>query len=114
MFNRIKELAKNKQMSVKDLALELGYSINYFYSIKNGTILPSDKLIELADYFGVSTDFLLGRIATQDFPILKEKLDLENLFQTNSFILTYKGKQLTENERKKLLAILNILLIENE
>lgn len=33
---------------------------------------PSSKLIALADYFGVSTDYLLGRVETPDSFVIKE------------------------------------------
>lgn len=59
-FERIQELAKKKDKNLKEISLELGYSKNYLYTLK--TKEPAaDKLRVLADYFNVSTDYLLGR-----------------------------------------------------
>lgn len=57
---RIRELANSKGLSLPNLEAELGFG--------NGTILKwdksmpnTDKLSKVADYFGVSIDYLLGR-----------------------------------------------------
>lgn len=60
ILERIQELAKKRDITLKELSLELGFSKNYLYSLK--TQAPSaDKLSKIADYFRVSTDYLLGR-----------------------------------------------------
>lgn len=59
-FDRIKELADKQKISLNILEEKLGYSTNYLYSLKKGNP-KSDRLQEIADYFGVSTDYLLGR-----------------------------------------------------
>lgn len=61
VFERIKELAKKHSKTMKQVTLDLGYSQNYFYSLKSGKQPSADKLVEIADYFGVSADYLLGR-----------------------------------------------------
>ena len=59
-LEKIKELAKSRGISLAKLEESLGYSTNYFYTLK--TKAPnSDRLQEIADYFDVSTDYLLGR-----------------------------------------------------
>ncbi|MGT2743671.1 helix-turn-helix domain-containing protein [Streptococcus plurextorum] len=59
-FDRIKELADKQAISLNVLEERLGYSTNYLYSLKRGNP-KSDRLQEIADYFNVSTDYLLGR-----------------------------------------------------
>jgi len=61
LFERIKLLSKERGKNVKDVALELGYGENYFYSFNSGKKPSSEKLEAIADYFNVSTDYLLGR-----------------------------------------------------
>lgn len=61
VFERIKNLAKNHSKTMKQVTLDLNYSENYFYTLKNGKQPSAEKLNEIADYFGVSVDYLLGR-----------------------------------------------------
>jgi len=60
MVDRIKILCGTKYMSLNKLGLDLGFSkgaISYW-----DTNLPSvDKVQKVADYFGVSLDYLTGR-----------------------------------------------------
>ena len=59
-FEKIKELCQKRGISLQKVAEDLSYSINYFYTLKEKTP-KSDRLQEIADYFNVSTDYLLGR-----------------------------------------------------
>lgn len=60
LFEKIKNLAKSKGISLNKVEEDLGFSQNYLYALK--TKKPTaDKLELLADYFGVTTDYLLGR-----------------------------------------------------
>ncbi|HEM5088408.1 TPA: helix-turn-helix transcriptional regulator [Streptococcus suis] len=59
-FERIKELAKKRGLSINSLEEKMGYSRNTIYALKRNKP-GSEKLQEIADYFNVSTDYLLGR-----------------------------------------------------
>ena len=60
MLSEIKELCKKRGMSVNELEAEIGLGINTIYKWDKAS--PSaDKLQRVADYFGVSLDFLTGR-----------------------------------------------------
>ena len=60
IYERIKQLAYKKGVSIKQLERDLGFAEN---SVKkwNVSMPNSASLIKLADYFGVSVDYLLGR-----------------------------------------------------
>ncbi|AXJ12467.1 helix-turn-helix domain-containing protein [Streptococcus pluranimalium] len=59
-FERIKTLAKSRGYSISKLEENLGLSKNAIYAIKRNQ--PSaERLQEIANYFNVSTDYLLGR-----------------------------------------------------
>jgi transcriptional regulator with XRE-family HTH domain len=61
-MNRIKELREKKKIGQKVLASDLGVSQPTVCAWENGTKVPSSKsTAKLADYFGVSMDYLLGR-----------------------------------------------------
>lgn len=101
MFERIKLLAKKRDSNLKSIAVELGYGENYFYSIKSGKSPSSEKLQEIADYFGVSTDYLLGR--TDNPNPIQERVpdDLDRMLDN---AMTFGGKPLTEIDRAAIRA----------
>ncbi|WP_063697021.1 helix-turn-helix domain-containing protein [Pediococcus inopinatus] len=73
LFERIKFLANKQGKSINDVESELNYSQNTLYRLKR-TNPSAKKLEELADYFDVSTDYLLGRTDTP-YPAKHSKLD---------------------------------------
>ena len=61
-MNRIRELRKQKGVSQKELSIELSLSQPTVCAWEKGVKEPSNKSAsKLADYFGVSMDYLLGR-----------------------------------------------------
>lgn len=101
--DRIRELANKKGMSLPALEAELGFG--------NGTIVKwdkaspnSEKLTKVADYFHVTTDYLLGR---------------EDYFRHNSSdpdenftILSRNAKKLSPEQREKLLNMAKLMFQE--
>ncbi len=79
---RIKKLRESKGLTQKELANQLGLTDGAigFYEVGKRNP-PLDTLNKLADFFGVSIDYLLGRT------------DIENL---------YKDKELIEKQRKEM------------
>ena len=61
VFERIKKLTAERSKTMKQVTSDLGYSENYFYSLKSGKQPTAERLNEIADYFNVSVDYLLGR-----------------------------------------------------
>lgn len=60
VFDRIKYLANKKGMSLSEVAIELGFSPGLFYQWKRAKP-KAENLGAVANYFGVSIDYLLGR-----------------------------------------------------
>lgn len=59
---RLKELRKEKKLLQKDMADMLGLTDRHYQRMEYGKVnVPSLTLCFLADYFGVTTDYLLGR-----------------------------------------------------
>ena len=57
---RIKEIAKSKGIQLKDMLYEIGVGTNTMQNMK--TSMPkTDTIAKIADYMGVSVDYLLGR-----------------------------------------------------
>lgn len=59
---RLRLLRKERRMRQVDVAELLGITQAHYQRIEKGKInIPTLTLCTLADYFGVSTDYLLGR-----------------------------------------------------
>ncbi|MCL2461370.1 MAG: helix-turn-helix domain-containing protein [Defluviitaleaceae bacterium] len=63
LSERLKECRKNKGVTQKTVAEFLGINATSYQKYELSLREPNiDTLIKLADYFDVSTDYLLGRI----------------------------------------------------
>lgn len=61
MYTRVKELREQRGLSQLSLGLRVGCSQNTISKIEKGEIDPrAGVLLEMARYFGVSVDYLLG------------------------------------------------------
>lgn len=59
---RLQELRKENKMTQKSMAEFLEIKVRSYQSYEGGDRRPDyEKLVALADYFGVTTDYLLGR-----------------------------------------------------
>lgn len=72
VFEIVKELCNERKISINDLEKSLGYSKNTLYRLKTQTP-GSDKIQAIADYFDVSTDYLLGRTDKKRYYDLTER-----------------------------------------
>ena len=84
VFDRIKRLADKQGKSIVDVEADLGFSKNYLYKWKK-SVPSSDKLAKVADYFNVSTDYLLGRDTKET-----KTADLAD----EDTVFTYDGRQI--------------------
>ncbi|HCA4813189.1 helix-turn-helix transcriptional regulator, partial [Enterococcus faecium] len=95
-FERIKELAKKQGKSLNKVEEDLGYGKNVLYRLKNSN--PStERLQEIADYFDVSVDYLLGR-EEKETP---KHVDLSE----NDTVFSFDGKEISKETMRKAIAI---------
>ncbi|CYU46724.1 TPA: helix-turn-helix transcriptional regulator [Streptococcus suis] len=113
-FEKIKELADSHGISINKLEERLGYSRNTIYNLK--TKKPNaERIAEIADYFNVSTDYLLGRtdnprIASDEpekFYFEGKEVDVERLAGT---AMRFNGKPLSDEDKKAIQNIIEIYL----
>lgn len=99
LFERIKKLAKKRDVSLQEVSEALGKSTNYLYTLKKKN--PTTETIKaLADYFHVSVDYLLGR---EDEKSAQDQKDLKKFLDDNlNYGMTYDGQNLTDEERERL------------
>ena len=98
-------MARKKGLSLNQVEEKLGYSKNTLYSLKRQKV-SSERLQEIADYFNVSTDYLLGRtdnpkIATDGDA--SAPLDLRDIAAQS---MLFDGKPLTEEDIDFITAVL--------
>lgn len=105
-LEKIKELAKSRGISLVKLEEELGYSANYFYTLKKKAP-NSERLQQIADYFNVSTDYLLGRTdnpAIAGDSHVNEPDDIDKIIDRAMF---FDGMPLTDDDRRALRGIIS-------
>ena len=80
LYDRIFSVAKEKGIQQKDFAEYLGVKPSVISGWKSGRLRPSVEYIsKLADYFGVSTDYLLGKTDDRNYQELVIPQDLDNV-----------------------------------
>jgi transcriptional regulator with XRE-family HTH domain len=89
IVEKVKELAKQQGLSVYQVEACLGFGHNTIYQWNHRQ--PSIYRVQkVADFFGVSVDYLLGR-STEP----KQRVDLT---ENEDVIFTYQGKKLSEKQ----------------
>ena len=111
-YEKIKELADKHGISLMKLEEDLGYSRNTLYKLKSQKP-HAERISEIADYFNVSTDYLLGRtdnpaiagdtVTTPDGRIV----DLSNLRER---VVLFDGKPLSDGDVDKIAQIIKLSL----
>ncbi|EPA0913631.1 helix-turn-helix domain-containing protein [Enterococcus hirae] len=103
-YEIIKELAKSKKISISELERVLGVSNGFL--VKWKTRKPNPIVLEeIADYFNVSVDYLLGR-EKKETP---KHVDLSE----DDTIFSFDGKEISKETMRKAIAIAKALE-ENE
>jgi len=74
-MNRLKELRVARKMNMRELAAHLNMPYTTYVNYEKGAREPnSETLIMLANFFGVSVDYLLGRSDEPFDPMLSEQI----------------------------------------
>ena len=96
-YEKIKELADKRGISLTKLEEDLGYSRNTLYKLKSQKP-NAERISEIADYFNVSTDYLLGRTDNPNIATngdASAPLDLRDIAAQS---MLFDGKPLTEED----------------
>ena len=105
LLDRIKLLAATHQMTMAELERKLDFSTGSLR--KWGRSMPSgDKIEKVADYFNVSTDYLLGRTNNPNIANngdASAPLDLRDIAAQS---MLFDGKPLTEEDIDFITAVL--------
>lgn len=104
-YEKIKELADKRGISLTKLEEDLGYSRNTLYKLKSQKP-NAERIAEIADYFNVSTDYLLGRTDNPKITTggdASAPLDLRDIAAQS---MLFDGKPLTEEDIDFITAVL--------
>lgn len=102
---RLKELRKKKHITQEQLAAIIGVERSSVgkYEGKSNIIPSTDVLNSLADYFGVSIDYLLGRDTAEQEPV-----------DDFTYALYNETKELTEEDKQQLINMARFLKAQKE
>jgi transcriptional regulator with XRE-family HTH domain len=107
IYERIQKLTNTKGITLRDVANDLGFSKNYLYTLRTNE--PSAKNLKLlADYFEVSVDYLLGRESAVEEKIRRAEI------KDDEVILSFDGKEITDNDRRVLNELIEAYLRSQE
>lgn len=103
-FEKIKELAKKRGKALGQVEEDLGYGRNTLYKIKNSTP-NAERIAEIANYFNVSTDYLLGR--TDNPAIVGGGSEPDDIDKIIDHAMLFDGKPLTDEDRRAIRGIIS-------
>lgn len=118
IYERVQYLAKNQGLSVRELGNKLNIGPTTLYKWKKQTP-KSDILIKVADYFGVSTDYLLGRSDDKYDLSPQEKIDIgieaEKMMKglNDEGSINFYGEPMSQEDKEATLSALNLLMTIN-
>jgi len=92
MFSeKLKNLMSINRTKVPELASHLGVSPKTVYAYLSSGRMPSvEKLAGIADYFGVTVDYLLDRVKTPTWNMREDEWELLQKYK----VLTQKKKEI--------------------
>lgn len=116
--DRIKELANQRKVSVAELERALGFG-NGSISKWNKQSPSTEKLKQVADYFQVSLDYLVGRSDDKYDLSPQEKIDIgveaEKMIKglNDEGSINFYGEPMSEEDKEATLSALNLLMTIN-
>lgn len=111
---RLKELRQEKNLKQSELADIFGISTSAVGSYERCERQPTFELLrQYADFFSVSTDWILcrsdERLTVEQYSSL-DSFDLQELFEKNR--ITLSGSELTPDDKRRVIDIAVVLLFD--
>jgi transcriptional regulator with XRE-family HTH domain len=102
---RLKDLRTQKKITQQELGDVIHVSKVSISGYENNNRFPdTNTLGEIADYFGVTVDYLLGR-DVPNWATQEDIIDLEEMLNSN-VNMAYGGENLTEEEKQRVKDVL--------
>lgn len=109
IINRLEELRKKRNVKVADIIEAIDISQPYYYDIEKGKKrLNEDLLNKFADFYKVSTDYILGRKIDSNEEIEYKVRELANLLDITDIntLIDIKNDNYTIQNLYELLKVL--------
>lgn len=112
IYQRIKDVASEKNLTVKDIEKALNFSNGSLRKWVNNA--NSERLIQVANYLDVSTDYLLGRTEKKHYYDLTKKdekdvgVQVERILNDMTGDVSFYGEPMTKEDKEKLRASLEV------
>ena len=109
-MNRIKQLRNEKNINQDVLAKLLGLEIAGISKLETGRVpLKDEYIVKLSEYFGVSTDYLLGKSDIRNPEIEEDPLGLAKIgFSMKDY------NPPTDKQREQLAELIKVVLKDNK
>lgn len=112
IYQRIKDVASEKNITVKDIEKALNFSNGSLRKWVNNA--NSERLIQVANYLDVSTDYLLGRTEKKHYYDLTKKdekdvgVQVERILNDMTGDVSFYGEPMTKEDKEKLRSSLEV------
>lgn len=110
-YDRLKTLADEKSKSFNQIEKELNYPRNALNDYKKGKNPSAKRTAEIAEYFGVSTDYLLGREENKvENDLTEEENEVIAAFRLDNNNMSLEEQAQYDEAIKEMMAIAKRLL----
>ena len=105
-MNRLKALRSERGMSQTEFANKIGVAQNTVSNWENGNrLIDTETVARIADYFGVTIDYLLGRTDDMNQNSVEENISFDDF----TYAMYNESKELTEEDKQALLGLARLL-----
>ena len=104
---RVKNLCKERGIPVSRLEKELGFANGYINQLRKG-VFPSNRLVEIAEYFGVSVDYLVSGTEDKDKRDIARDLELIMSALDSAGDLQFDGDPMSDEARESIRAAMKL------
>lgn len=100
----ILDMLKKRNLSAHKMLVDCGYNTSLINDLKRGQMPSADKIATIANYLGVSTDFLLGNHGENDFATEEDLISgLRRLFYGTN------AQKLSESDKNHIIELAEML-----
>lgn len=109
-MNRIKQLRNEKEIKQEVIGKLLGLEVAGVSKLETGRVpLKDEYIIKLSEFFGVSTDFLLGKSDVRN----PEKVEIDPLDLAKFGFSLKNYEPLSEKQKEQIRDLLKVVLKDN-
>ena len=111
IVDKIRSLCSERTITIAELERNLGLGAGTV-SRWDARIPGIDKVQKVAEYFDVSTDYLLGRSDIPKWATDEDVIVFDQALKRNSVVMSYNGIELSEEDKLQLEGMIKAMLWE--